>query len=158
MTTAEVGNAAHWISCIGTLASRNQGVGITGARDSRSAGTNMIITLKSGGTAEYSFRKSDAVTLTVESPAGREQTLRKADVARIVEHKPKGSKGALLGAALGAGAGVGVGVGISQNFDETFLGRVDLMGLTFGAIGAVAGALIGHTQDKAHDEVLFQAP
>jgi hypothetical protein len=126
--------------------------------DSRPAGTTLLIALKSGGTAEYSFKRSDPTALTVHTLDGNELTLPKADIERVVEPKARSSRPALIGAAIGGGSGAVIGFAISRSFDETFLARGDLMAPTFGAVGALVGALIAPVVIATPDEVIYQSP
>ena len=127
--------------------------------DSLPANTRLTITLKSGNEADHIFNGSDSANLSVQSAGGAELVIPKADVAEIVQHKPRSKKPTLIGAAVGGAVGAGIGVAVSQSVDETFLARADYMAITWGLIGAGAGALIGHfSTAEPPDEVLYQAP
>jgi len=124
--------------------------------DSTPPGSRISILMRSGDQLEGTFVSSDDQAVTIQTPDGRNVPLVKAAILRVT--RPKQASRALIGAAIGGGAGLATGLAISSRFDETFLARKDLMGVTFTAIGACVGAGIGSTirRDTGEQEVLYQ--
>ncbi len=125
--------------------------------DSLRSGEEIVVTLKAGDNMECAFKGADATNLTV-TRGGSELAIPKADVAAIVQQKPRSKKPLWIGAAVGGALGAGIGAAVSKNYDETFVARTDLMAITWGLVGAAAGATAGYySAAEPPDEVLYQA-
>jgi len=124
--------------------------------DGLKPGSAVTLELASGEKSEGAFVASTPQALTVESDTGGARTIPKDALSRVLL-KRSGKRGMLYGAAIGAGAGIATGLAVSSQFDETFFARADLMALTCGGIGALAGALIGQAAIKSEEqEVVFR--
>jgi len=124
--------------------------------DKTSPGSQLFVQMQSGDQVEGTFISSDEQALVIQTPDGRRLPLVKSAILRVT--RPKQATRTVIGAVIGAGAGVAVGIAISSRFDETFLARRDLMGITGGAVGALVGGSIGSAirRDTDEREVLYQ--
>jgi len=120
-------------------------------------GTRIVVQMESGDSIQGEFVFTTAESLAIDIETNNRTTVPKKAVSRVLEEK-KGHRRTLLGTVIGGTAGALTGVAISGRFDETFFARRDLMALSCGGIGALAGALIGRsigTDD--HQEVIFRS-
>jgi len=107
----------------------------------------------------YTFKNSDARSLTVRDRVGQELVIPKSHVAKVVQQNSRSSKPAWIGTAVGAGAGAAIGAGVSRSFDETGAARADVMAVTCGLIGAAVGFTTGYLiAEKPPDNLLYEDP
>jgi hypothetical protein len=120
-------------------------------------GTQIIVEMQSGDSIRGGFVSVDDQSLAIDAGINNRTSVPKSGVVRVLQEK-KGKRQTLIGTSIGAAGGVLTGVLISSRSDETFFARADLMALTCGGIGALAGALIGHSIDGDNrEEVIFRS-
>ena len=107
-------------------------------------GTRIVVEMQSGDSIRGAFVVTSPDSLGIEVESGNRIAVPKSGVSRVLEEK-KGKRRTLLGTVVGGAAGAVTGLAISRSFDETFFARADLMALSCGGIGTLAGALIGHS-------------
>ena len=109
----------------------------------------LFVRQKNGKELKGLMIEASDTTLTIDRD-GKPLSIARADVRQvyIVHGKAEKGKWALIGAGIGAGAGAGIGYAkYSPNVDDSSLWVP--VGLMFGTgIGAVSGALFGHTTRK----------
>ena len=122
--------------------------------DALKPGSKIVVQLKSQDRIDGTLMETNQEALTLTSEDGSPREIPKLAVQTVTQERPS-NRSTWIGTGIGGAAGAGIGAGLSGGFDETFLARTDLMALTFGAVGALAGALVGRTLSKPQQEVLY---
>ena len=124
--------------------------------DALKPGCKIVVQLKSQDRVEGTLMETNQKALMLASEDGSIKEIPKLAVQTVTQERPS-NRSTWIGTGIGGAAGAGIGAGLSGGLDETFLARTDLMALTFGAVGALAGAMIGRTLSKPRQEVLYRA-
>lgn len=134
--------------------------------DSLRSGEQIVVNLKAGSRGRFSFKESDADSLTLVTSAGRELKIAKSEVRSIVGEKTvigfdRTLKGLGLGFAAGTLAGVIVGAVITSGEGGLSTHSIAPI-LGIGAVGAGIGAAVGFGVDTSQRErkadVIYRAP
>ena len=119
-------------------------------------GSQVVVHLKSQDQLDGNLIETNPEALRLATEDGSIREIPKLAVQTVTLER-SGNRSTWIGAGIGGAAGVAIGAGLSSGFDETFLARTDLTALTFGAVGALAGALVGRTSSRPEREVLYRA-
>ena len=119
--------------------------------DAFESGSKIVLSLKSGEKARYTFLNSDSGSLTVKDRGGQGLVIPRTHVTRVVKQNMRSTTPAWVGAAVGAGAGAAFGAALSGDYVPEYFA------VTFGLIGALAGFTTGYCiTQKPADESLYE--